>query len=114
MPSVADRLLERPQAAGVEVPGGARLERTYYGRHQESAGAWTWRVMHPVTGRLIAGSKETMTSLVAARRWTLTAHFDEITASASLDEGPLDDHRQSTYALDPHGTWDHRFQERQP
>jgi hypothetical protein len=52
MRSPSERLLARLRAQGVEIPDGARIQRTYAGRCQREAGAWSWSVVNADGGDL--------------------------------------------------------------
>lgn len=78
------------EGADVEWPGGAenvRIQRTYAGHHQRSAGAWTWAlgVVHPTFGVPSIGSqypaREVARGFTIYRDYYGDVHLDPVTAS---------------------------------
>lgn len=61
-----EHLLERLKAMGLQVPQGAEIRRTYVGRWQRAAGAWSWCV-HPTAGSAGIGSHYPVTALLRTR-----------------------------------------------
>lgn len=45
-----ERLLTRLRRMGLDIPEGSAVRRTYAGKHQRAAGAWSWYLVDP-TGR---------------------------------------------------------------
>lgn len=56
----------KARAIGIEVPELIRIERTYAGHWQMSAGAWSWYAIDPSTGHEVMGSSHTIKELLAA------------------------------------------------
>lgn len=59
-----ERLIARLREMGVEIPDGAQLRRTYAGRHQRSAGAWSWYLVDADGHELHIGSQISVTDLL--------------------------------------------------
>jgi hypothetical protein len=65
--TASERLLARLRAMGVDLPEDATICRTYAGRHQRAAGAWTWYAWSATRGNLGGiGSHSTVNELVRA------------------------------------------------
>jgi hypothetical protein len=52
-----ERLLARLREAGMDLPEGVTIQRTYAGREQRNAGAWSWALLGPNGEDLKAGSQ---------------------------------------------------------
>lgn len=68
--SLTARLLARLRAEGLAIPEGARVERTRAGRHQRSAGAWSWYLLDADGSELNIASQWPVGELVKAARIT--------------------------------------------
>ena len=64
----SERLLKRIREMGVDVPDGARIQRTYAGRTMRSGGAWSWFVVGPDGRALDIGSQHPVKVLLAEKR----------------------------------------------
>ena len=53
---MSEKLVSVLRQAGFHVPDGASLRRTYAGRHQRSAGAWSWYLVDKDDRALPVGS----------------------------------------------------------
>ena len=60
---MSQRLVERLRAEGHPVPEGEMPYRVYAGRHQRSAGAWSWCIE---MGHYVLGSQWSMREIVEA------------------------------------------------
>jgi hypothetical protein len=82
------RLLARLRAQGVQVPEGAQIRRTYAGRCQREAGAWSWFVLNPDGSETIGGlgGYHPVGVLLRAPRLRVTR---ELNGSWSVDPDPL-------------------------
>lgn len=73
--------------AGGDVPEGTTVHRTYAGRLQRQAGAWSWFALRP-DGREVCGSHYSVVALLKAK--SLTATFDPDSGSICIDPAGLD------------------------
>jgi hypothetical protein len=97
MPNPSERLLTRLHAMGVDIPDGARVQRTYAGYWQRSEGAWSWALVDGNGHELKLGSQYPLSTLLKSRimvtrRWNNDDfHVDLWT---SISEGQRGDYRQ--------------------
>lgn len=61
------RLIARLRAMGLDIPEGARVERTYAGRLQRECGAWSWALYSATGFELNIGSQFSVTRLLRGR-----------------------------------------------
>lgn len=71
----SDRLIRWLRHLGHEIPDGSVIRRTYAGRVQREAGAWSWTLLGPDAKELIGGYVPVTT--------LLKAHHLRVTRSAS-------------------------------
>lgn len=83
-----EHLLHRlSDEARVDVPEGTTVHRTYAGRLQRQAGAWSWFALRP-DGREVCGSHYSVVALLKAK--SLVAAVDKYTGFVCVDPGGLD------------------------
>lgn len=81
--SLAEHLLWRlASELGLDIPDGTTIRRTYAGRVQRQAGAWSWFALGP-DGREFFGSHYPVTNLLKEK--ALAATFDEDTGFVCID-----------------------------
>ena len=84
--SKREKMLAKIRELGIEVPGDAKIARTYAGSNQRSCGAWSWMTFSSLRPTFSCGSQRPITDVLAAPKIAVsTDQFGFI----HLDPDPL-------------------------